>query len=582
MDKYNPSMARRKTKKNTLFKKFIQDVESAHQREIKQTPLIALIVATFLDRLGFVPFINSVVRWDEKQWQVSPGNLAKAIIITPFLCIGARIPLYSIHENYQFVDMSLLFEDHVKPEWLTRDAFACLLDRIYDAGCENIFTQIALKVYDTFKIPFDAVFHGDTTTFVLYGSYADSDPDKDEEAVPAYGHSKDGKPNLKQVLLGMVTDKLGIPLLVTVRSGNQNDSKWNRAIIDSLADLLKTATSKVTYIADSKLTTAPNITKLIRKGFSFVSLCPANFEKKLAERCIRTVYEKNEWMHIGTYREPRTIKLVEYEVQECRESICGTICRLLVFRSTKTKNDAVKALEKEKNAILELVKASTTKEFSCEADALKEIAALEKTLKNRIWTVACSLVTKDVELEKRPVGRPAKNAKPLPKATVWMIDTGDLIVRQERYDLMQWKHESFVLITNVTEEHTSTIEILRLYKEQKTVEDNFSVLKCPAMVDTLFLKTPRRIVALITLLSFALLIQVIIRVLVQRNLDAMEEKPGIDHNGKPLARIGLKKIVRFLGYYTVISEDGDQKCICKTKVHRPQLKNWLHMLEIDL
>ena len=68
----------------------------------------------------------------------------------------------------------------------------------------------------------------------------------------------------------MVTDKLGIPLLVTVRSGNQNDSKWNRAIIDSLSDLLKTATSKETNIADSTLTTEPNIKKLIRKGFSFV------------------------------------------------------------------------------------------------------------------------------------------------------------------------------------------------------------------------------------------------------------------------------------------------------------------------
>ena len=575
-------MARRKTKKNTIFKKFIQDVESAEQRDVEQTPLLALIVATFLDRLGFVPFINSVVTWDQKQWRVSPGNLAKALIITPFICIGARIPLYSIHENYQSVDMSLLFEDPVKPEWLTRDAFACLLDRIYDAGCENIFTQIALKVYDTFKIPFNAVFHGDTTTFVLYGEYPDTDPDNDGEAVPAFGHSKDGRPNLKQVVLGMVTDKLGIPLLVTVRSGNQNDSKWNRAIIDSLSDLLKTATSKVTYIADSKLTTGPNITKLIRNGFSFVSVCPANFEKKLAERCVRTAYQKNEWINIGTYREPRTIRLVEYEVQECRESVCGAICRLLVFRSTQTKKDAVKKLEKEKKDVLDLVTASTTKEFSCEADALKEIAALEKNLRNRVWTVACSLVTKDLELEKRPVGRSPKNAKPLPKTTVWMIDAGDLIVRQDLYDLMRWKHESFVLITNVTEDHTSAIEILRLYKEQKTVEDNFSVMKRPSMVDTLFLKTPKRIVALITLLSFALLIQVIIRVLVQRNLDAMDEKPGIDHNGKPLARIGLKKIMRFLGYYTVISEEGEQECICKTKVHRPHLKTWLHLLEVDL
>jgi len=239
-------------------------------------------------------------------------------------------------------------------------------------------------------------------------------------------------------------------------------------------------------------------------------------------------------------------------------------------------------LEKEKKDVLDLVTASTTKEFSCEADALKEIAALEKNLRNRVWTVACSLVTKDLELEKRPIGRPPKNAKPLPKTTVWMIDAGDLIVRQDLYDLMRWKHESFVLITNVTEDHTSAIEILRLYKEQKTVEDNFSVMKRPSMVDTLFLKTPKRIVALITLLSFALLIQVIIRVLVQRNLDAMDEKPGIDHNGKPLARIGLKKIIRFLGYYTVISEEGEQECICKTKVHRPHLKTWLHLLEVDL
>jgi len=47
--------------------------------------------------------------------------------------------------------MSLLFRDRVKPEWLTRDAFSCLLDRVYEAGCEQLFTNIALKVYSVFK-----------------------------------------------------------------------------------------------------------------------------------------------------------------------------------------------------------------------------------------------------------------------------------------------------------------------------------------------------------------------------------------------------------------------------------------------
>jgi len=574
-------MAPKKASKNLFFAKLIHDAEeTVKERDIAQTPLIAIVVALFLDRLNFVAFINSVLRWDEKQWHVSPGNLAKSVVLTPFLCKGTRIPLYGISENFQSVDMSLLFQDRVKPEWLTRDAFACLLDRVYAAGCEQIFTNIALKVYSVFKIPFKSIFHGDTTSIILYGEYEGEESKPDGPATPAHGYSKDGKPNLKQVLIGMVTDTFGIPLSITVRDGNQNDSKWNNAIIDSLADLLKTATGGITYIADSKLTTGPNIKKLLQHAFHFVTVCPVNFEKKIAERVRQSAYLNNEWTNIGTYREPRTVNLALYEVQEFLKPACDTICRLLVFRSSETKKDAMKALDKEKTDVLALIKTSTSKEFSCQADALKEIKSLEKSLKNRVWTTVFTLATKEIASEKRGRGRPPKNAKPVPTVTIWMIHADELIIRQERYDLFRWRAESFILFTNVMPDDASAVEILRLYKEQKTVEDNFSVLKRPAMIDSLFLHLPRRIVALITLLSFALLIQVIIRILVQRNLDAMEVKPGIDHDGKPIARIGLKKIIRFLGYYTIISEDGEKYCICKTKKHRHHLITWLNLLEI--
>jgi len=112
----------------------------------------------------------------------------------------------------------------------------------------------------------------------------------------------------------MVTDAFGIPLSITVRDGNQNDSKWNNAIIDSLADLLKTATSRVTYIADSNLTTGPNIKKLLKHGFQFITVCPANFEKKLAEIVRRSAYLNDAWTSIGTYREPRIVTLAQFEV----------------------------------------------------------------------------------------------------------------------------------------------------------------------------------------------------------------------------------------------------------------------------
>ena len=71
-------MAANRASKNLFFAKLIHDAEeTVLKRDIAQTPLVAIVVALFLDRLNFVSFINSVVRWDEKQWQVSPGNLAK-------------------------------------------------------------------------------------------------------------------------------------------------------------------------------------------------------------------------------------------------------------------------------------------------------------------------------------------------------------------------------------------------------------------------------------------------------------------------------------------------------------------------
>ncbi|MFA5214109.1 MAG: hypothetical protein WC406_12295, partial [Methanoregula sp.] len=79
----------------------------------------------------------------------------------------------------------------------------------------------------------------------------------------------------------------------------------------------------------------------------------------------------------------------------------------------------------------------------------KEVVLLLKSLKNRVWTVQCKLVTKDVEPKKRPVGRPRKNTPILPKSLMWKIEVGDLIVRQEKYNLMLWRNESFDLYTTV-------------------------------------------------------------------------------------------------------------------------------------
>ena len=79
---------------------------------------------------------------------------------------------------------------------------------------------LALEVY---SIPTPWL-HQDTTTIVLYGAYKD-EPQTPKAPRPAYGHSKDGRDDLKQVLLSLgVSRDGGIPLRLGIRDGNRSDS----------------------------------------------------------------------------------------------------------------------------------------------------------------------------------------------------------------------------------------------------------------------------------------------------------------------------------------------------------------------
>src|SRR5215831_17272246 len=73
----------------------------------------------------------------------------------------------------------------------------------------------------------------DTTTLSLYGAYEEEArqgsqsqpaPERPIPPRPAYGHSKDGRDDLKQVLLSLGVSSDGLPLRVGIRDGNTSDS----------------------------------------------------------------------------------------------------------------------------------------------------------------------------------------------------------------------------------------------------------------------------------------------------------------------------------------------------------------------
>jgi transposase len=98
-----------------------------------------------------------------------------------------------------------------------------ILEALCAANLNTVLSAVALKALEVYAIPTPWL-HQDTTTIALYGAYEDA-PKIPGAPRPAYGHSKDGRDDLTQVLLSLgVSGDGGLPLRLGVRDGNRSDS----------------------------------------------------------------------------------------------------------------------------------------------------------------------------------------------------------------------------------------------------------------------------------------------------------------------------------------------------------------------
>ena len=106
---------------------------------------------------------------------------------------------------------------------LTAYRLGHLLEALCAANLTKVSGAIALKALEVSALPTPWL-HQDTTPIALYGAYA-GEPQSPEAPHPAYGQSKDGRDDLKQVLLSLgVSGDGGIPLRLGLRDGNRSES----------------------------------------------------------------------------------------------------------------------------------------------------------------------------------------------------------------------------------------------------------------------------------------------------------------------------------------------------------------------
>jgi transposase len=108
--------------------------------------------------------------------------------------------------------------------------------------------------------------------------------------------------------------------------------------------------------------------------------------------------------------------------------------------------------------------------------------------------------------------------------------TGTLVQKPEAIDTLREQAGCFVLITNVSLEGPPNSNIpydgktvLQAYKDQNGIEHNFSFLKDPVLINSVFLKKPERIEALGLILVLSLLIWRLIELQMRSHLEKQGE-----------------------------------------------------------
>jgi len=486
----------------------------------KIIPIVMAVANGIIKQLRLVERINEIVSWDRNHWNISPGGLAKMLVMATFTDI--RIPLTHLEDRLESIDVEYFLDPEDKSSFVNESNVGEALDRIAEIDYDGLYESIALSAMQTYKIPMERM-HSDTTTISFYGEYDVSDvklteEEKEDVLKIERGYNKDGRPQSNQVVVGQVANDVGIPVVNKVLSGSTSDIEWNREAIQYIERMRESGFTTGLYVADSKLMIEEHITHMNRPEtrIDFVSRCPANFCEKLEERMIYSAYTHSDWEEYEPFSD--TKEATVYRGVGFTEEIYGAPMRLIVLESSSLIESAQRGYEKKEGAIQPLIKALTKVEYKCYADAQ---AACDRFMKEK----QMDLFTCEYNIEKRitekwPKGRRGPKTK-VKTTETYHIHVNEIHKNEQAYQSFIQRESCIVIASNAV--HKSDIEIIQAYKGQHVVENSFRALKSPQLASVIYLKSIERIQVLSMLLTFSLLVRALIQYRLREGLKEYRE-----------------------------------------------------------
>ena len=502
--------------------------------------------AVMAQQIGFVDELDALAGTDPRE-TISFGQTVLAMTLN---ALGfTSKPLYLSPEFFKCRDLKfLLGESKTRPgsvptpEQLNEHKLGRALDKLAEIGPDRVFLKVAMRAFREQGVQVPVV-HLDTTTHSFHGRYEDEDgnplgadfaaldpeaTDGTVEVFLAEGYSKDYRLHCKQVVQELLVSGDGdVPLLFRAHSGNASDVVVMRERIDNLKRCLSEAGADdlmpKLVVADCKLYSQATMEHAAREGTHWITRVPDTVGE--VGRCIESALRAR-----GMWKTSEADNRISYQAFDIEK--WGIAQSFIVVRTESSKARIAKAmpkrLSKEVDALEKRLRALRKRSFACLPDLE---AALEAEFKAIRFVVFRGFTHEETVLRSGP-GRP-RLSDPTAPASFKLVEA-DYVEDKEAVRREELESACFVLATNAPVQELSTEEILKAYlKDQQGVERGFRFLKDPQyFCDAFFLKNPKRVVALLCVMTMALLLHSLLQRSLRMKISATEEMVP-DQKGKP-------------------------------------------------
>ena len=466
------------------------------------------LIDSILNRLDFDNLLTKELN--------SGGRLcaSKALgVLIRNIALNDHQPIYTHLEWARKVEPSLIGLKQEQIELLNDDRVGRALDLLFDADRPALTTELILRTLRVFKVDVDQL-HNDSTTLTLTGEYKDADG-KNKRGKPTihvtYGHNKDHRPDLKQLLFVLTVSADGaIPIHYRAMDGNTNDSATH---IDTWETLRKIAQRPdFLYVADCKLCSKKSLGHIDKQGGRFITVLPRN---RREDHWFRQFIQVNEPLWEEAVRRPNPRR--RYGPEDVWKVVEAEIPSKEGYRIIWVWNSIMALVNSEgrqariEKAWLRIEQLETKlRGKRCRLrlrEKVEEVATkiLKESGADR-WVRVEITELKEPVFRQENSGRPGSSTKYLRKErsrfSIVARTKDDEIKADARSDGM------FPLISNCRD--LSLKQILEAYKFQPKLEKRHEQLKSVQDMAPVWLKKITRLESLLFLYFVALLVQAIL------------------------------------------------------------------------